>query len=66
MVVMVAVETLERVATASGDRDIEQSAPVGICEPHLAGRSYRVKGEALRLHLPEGCTIITPYDRNTV
>src|SRR6201992_907629 len=44
MVVIVAVETLERVAIASGERDIEQNAPLGFYEAHLAGHGHRVKG----------------------
>ena len=43
-VVMVAVVTRERVATASGVRDIEQATPAGIgSAAHLAGRGHRVK-----------------------
>jgi hypothetical protein len=44
-VVMVAVVTLERVATASGVRGIEQATPVGL-DRHLAGCGHRVKCDA--------------------
>src|ERR1700760_4097901 len=54
-VVMVAVDTLERVAIASGVRDIEQSAPGGFCwRAHLAGHGHRVKGRSLALRPVEG------------
>ena len=44
-VVMVAVETRDRVAIASGDRDIEKAGSGGgIGGAHLAGRGHRVKG----------------------
>src|SRR4051812_39088501 len=41
-VVMVAVDTRDKVAMASGVRDIERQAPVGLMA-HLAGRGHRVK-----------------------
>jgi hypothetical protein len=47
---MVAVETLARVAMASGLRDIEDEAPWknGKSRAHLAGRAPSVKGEDQR------------------
>jgi hypothetical protein len=58
---------LERVAIASGDRDIEQSAPEGFMGRRiLRGTAIASRGEALLLGLPGGGTIITPYDRNAV
>jgi hypothetical protein len=42
---MVAVDTRESVAIASGVKDIEQATPVEwIGRAHLAGRERRVKG----------------------
>jgi hypothetical protein len=45
-VVMVAVETRERVLIASGVRDIEHRTPGadGAADAHLAGHGHRVKG----------------------
>jgi hypothetical protein len=63
-VVMVAVDTLERVAIASGVRDIEQNAPVGFCwRAHLAGHVHHVKGFA---DLSASCAIIAAYRRHAV
>jgi hypothetical protein len=54
-VVMVAVDTLERVAIASGVRDIEKEAPVGIDRrAHLAGHGHRVKGRDLAAWAVQG------------
>jgi hypothetical protein len=41
---MVAVDTRDRVAIASGDRDIEKAAPIkGKWQAHLARRAVGVK-----------------------
>ena len=59
-VVMVAVDTRERVARASGDRDIWTAGSGGMDKKvaHLAGRGHRVKG------LQEKHAITTSYHRN--